>query len=148
MLKQEITDKMKEALKSGKKLRLSTLRLLLSEIKNAEIAKRKELSELEILEVVNREIKRRKDAVEQYNRGGRQDLVDKETKEAEILQEFLPPPLTDEEIRRIIEEAVAESGAVGMREMGRVMAIVMPKVAGRADGRKVSEAVKAKLGGV
>lgn len=145
MLKQNITDDMKSAMKSGDKLRLSTIRLLMSEIKNTEIAKKKELDNQEILEVISREIKRRVEASTQYEQGGRQDLVDKENNEAEILKEYLPPPLTDGELDTIISEAMARAGAVSIKDIGKVMAVVMPKVTGRADGGKVSAAVKERL---
>lgn len=147
MLKEQITEDMKKALKERDKIKLSTTRLLLSELKNAEIAKGRELEEEEVFEVVNREIRRRNEAKEQYEKGGRPDLFEKENKEAEILKGYLPPQLSEEEIANIVAEAITETGASTLRDMGRVMGLVMPKVKGRAEGAKISEIVKARLSG-
>lgn len=143
-LKDKITTDMKEALKGGEqgKLKLSTLRLLLSEIKNGEIAKKKELSDEEIVGVVSKEIKKRKEAVEQYQKGNRPELAAKEKKEAKILQEYLPEQLSDDELKTIIQETIEEMGVSGLGEMGKVMGAVMSKVKGRAEGSRVSEVVK------
>lgn len=144
-LKDKINADMKKALRAGDKAKLSTLRMLISEIKNAEIAKRKELDDEGILEVIGKEVKRRKEAMAEFEKGGREDLRDKERIEAQILQEYLPPQLSEEEIRRIVAQTVEESGAASIKEIGKVMALVMPKVKGRADGKLVSELVKAAL---
>lgn len=133
-------------MKSGDKLLLSTIRLLLSEIKYVEIAKKRELDDPEIMEIIGREIKRRVEAGEMYEQGDRPELAEKEGKEAEILRGYLPPQLSEDEIAAIIEDAVNETGAASLKDMGRVMAIVMPKVAGRAEGSMVNVVVKARLG--
>ncbi len=147
VLKDELTEDMKQALRlAGKdpaeRLRLSTLRLLLSEIKNAEIAKHEALSDDEVLTIVQRQVKRRNESIEQYEKGGRQDLVDKETKEKRFLEAYLPEQLSEEEIRAIVVEAVEQTGAASPRDTGRVMGVVMPKVKGKADGKLVSQAVQ------
>jgi len=121
------------------KIRLSTIRLLMSEIKNAEILKKDELSDDEITDVIQRQIKRRKEAAEQYKKGGREDLAEKEDKEAGVLANYLPEQLSDDELREIIKGAIQETGATSPKEMGKVMSVVMPKVRGRADGKRVNQ---------
>lgn len=137
-LKEELSTDMKDAMRAGDKLRLSTIRFLLSELKNAEIAKGEELSDEEAVEVVQRQIKRRRESIEQYKKGGREDLAEKELAEAAILEEYLPEQLTDEEIIAVIKEAISQTGASSKKEMGKVMGAVMPKVKGKADGARVS----------
>ncbi|BAT71708.1 conserved hypothetical protein [Thermosulfidibacter takaii ABI70S6] len=146
-LKEKIMADMKEAMKAKNTVKVSTLRLLISEIKNKEIDKRGELTEDEILAVIQKAVKQRRESIEQYKNAGREDLVEKEQKELEILESYLPKPLSKEEIEAIIDEAIKETGAASMRDMGKVMKVVMPKVRGRADGKLVNELVKAKLGG-
>ena len=146
-LKARITEDMKASMKSGDKLRLTTVRMLISEIKYIEIAKRRELDDSEVIEIVGREVKKRLEAIALYDQGGRADLSEKEAMEAEILKNYLPTPLSASEIEEIITVAISETGATGLKEMGRVMAIIMPQVAGRADGAKVSAEVKTRLGG-
>ncbi len=140
-LKDELASDMKSAMRSGDKLRLSTIRLLLSEFKNAEIAKGVELSDEEAVEIVQRQIKKRREAISQYRKGGREDLAEKEEAEADILERYLPEQLTDEEIISAIEEAISQTGAASKKEMGKVMGAVMSKIKGRADGARVSRLV-------
>ncbi|MBU4175277.1 MAG: GatB/YqeY domain-containing protein [Actinobacteria bacterium] len=137
---------MKESLKAGEKLRLSTIRIMLSEIGNAEIAKRDELSEEEMVTVVTREAKRRKEAIEEYGKAGRQDLVDKESFEYSVIESYLPRQLEETEIRRMIEEAVEETGASSPGDLGKVMSAVMPRLKGKADGRTVNLMAREILG--
>ncbi len=137
---------MKESLKAGEKLRLSTIRMMLSEIGNAEIAKRDELSEEEMVTVVTREAKRRKEAIEEYEKAGRQDLVDKESFEYSVIESYLPRQLEEAEIRRIIEKAVEETGASSPGDLGKVMSVVMPSLKGKADGRTVNLMAREILG--
>ncbi len=144
-LKEKINKDMKEALKTGDKIKLSTLRLLISEMKNVEIAKRKELDDEGILEVLARQVKKRKESIAEYEKAGREDLRDKERKEAEILQEYLPPQLTEEELKKVISEVIEELGATSLKDMGKVMALVMSKVKGRAEGKLVNDLVKEAL---
>jgi uncharacterized protein YqeY len=146
-LKEKISRDMKQALKSGDKLRLSTLRLLLSEIRNAEIAKRRELNDEDVLEVIARELRKRRESISEFDKAGREDLSSKEKVEAQILEEYLPPKLSEQEIGEIISRALEESGAQSLQEMGKVMALVMPQVKGRADGKLVNEKVRKALEG-
>ncbi len=146
-LKEEITGKMKEAMKAGDKPTLSTLRYLLSAVKNKEIEKRRELADEEVLQVVSTLAKQRQDSIEQFRKGGRDDLVEKEVRELAILKAFMPQQLSAEEIQAVVDETAAEVGAEGMKDMGRLMKAVMAKLRGRADGRTVQEIVKKRLGG-
>lgn len=144
-LRERISAEMKEAMKAGDKLRVSTLRLLLSEIKNAEIAKRKELDDEGVLEVVSREIRKRRESIAEFEKAGREDLSSKERIEAQILEAYLPPQLSEEELAAIVDKALQESGAVSLKEMGKVMALVMPQIKGRAEGKTVNEMVRKAL---
>jgi len=145
-IKERLRLDMKDSLKAGDKLRLSTIRMMLSEMGNAEIAKRDELSEEEMLTVVTREGKRRKEAIEEYQKAGRQDLVDKESLEYSVIESYLPRQLEEAEIRRIIEEAVEETGASSQGDLGKVMSAVMPQLKGKVDGRKVNLMAREMLG--
>lgn len=145
-LREKIDADIKEALKSGAKDKVSALRMLSAALKNKQIDKRRELTEEEIMETVRSLIKQRKDSSEQFAKGGRQDLVDKETTEVRILEVYLPAQLSREEIEALVHEAVKQTGAQGPKDMGRVMKAIMPMVSGRADGKLVSELVKAVLG--
>ena len=147
-LKDRIADDMRAAMKERDQVRVSTLRMLMAAVKNAEVqgAQARELSDAEVLDVVGREAKRRKEAIEAYSGAGRTDLVDKETAELGVLQGYLPEALSDEELARLVDEAIADTGASTPRQMGDVMKVLMPKVRGRADGAAVSAMVKQKLG--
>jgi uncharacterized protein len=131
----------KSALKAGEKERVHALRLIANELQKAA----KESNGADELQVLQRERKRRLEAAEAYRDGGRADQAEAEQREAEIISGYMPEPLTDEQLGAIVGDAVAESGASSPRQMGKVMALVMPKVRGRADGRRVSAAVKEKL---
>jgi uncharacterized protein YqeY len=135
-------------MKSGDPVRLSVIRMLRASIKNKEIerGKNRPLTEADLIEVVVSAVKQRKEAIEQYTKGGRADLVEKEQSELAILQEFLPKPLTPEELDAKIREAVQVTGASGMRDMGKVMQTLLPQVVGRADTAQVSQKVKELLG--
>lgn len=137
--KETLSSDMKAAMKAGDKLRVSTIRLLSADLKNEEISRGRELSEEEIIELVQRQVKRRREAVEQYTKGGRAELAEKEAAEAAILEEYLPQQLTDDELVSIINEVIAETGASSKKEMGKVIGAVMPRVKGRADGARVSK---------
>ncbi len=146
-LLKKLQDEMKAAMKSGDKERLSTIRMLISEIKKVQIDKKKELSDEEIIEIIQRYAKQRRESIKQYREAGREDLAEKEEKELKIVQEFLPEQLSEEEIEKIVDEVIAETGASSMKDMGKVMKIVMEKVKGRAEGSVVSSIVKKKLSG-
>ncbi len=146
-LKDRLIQDMKEAMKARDQLRLSTLRLLISEIKNKEIEAKGELKDEDILAIIQKAVKQRQDSIAQYEKGGRQDLADKEKAELEILKAYLPEELSREEILEIIDQAIAATGASSPKEMGKVMREVMPKVKGRADGKVVNELVRKRLAG-
>lgn len=153
-LKEELVKQMNEAAKAAKdeigKARLGTLRNVLAQVKNKEIAliKRSEgLSDEEVLSVMRAMIKQSLESIDQFKKGRRQDLVDKEEAELKILQSFLPPQLSKDEIKAIVNEVVKNLNASGAKDMGRVMKEVMPKVQGKADGKMVNEVVKEVLGG-
>jgi uncharacterized protein YqeY len=151
-LKEKIQTEFKDSFKAKNPVKLGVFKMLQAEIKNAEIAKRTKLgkeillSDEEILEVVSREIKKRKDAIEMYEKAGRNELVEKEKKEMEILSIYLPEQLSEKEIRQMAEKAIEQSGAVSQKEMGKVMAILMPQIKGRADGALVNKIIKELLG--
>lgn len=145
-LRDKIDSDTKEALKSGAKDKLSTLRMLNAALKNKQIDKRRPLTEEEVFETVRSLIKQRKDSIEQFAKGGRQDLVDKETAEVVVLEVYLPQQMSREELEVMVRDAVAQTGAQGARDMGKVMKALVPMVGGRADGKLISELVKNALG--
>ena len=135
----QIREGLKEALKAKDGTRVSVLRLLLAGIKNREIDKREPLNEEEILAEVASSVKRRRESIEAFKNGGRQDLADKEEAELKILSGYLPPQLSGEEIKEILANVIEELSASGPKDLGRVMKSAMPKLAGRADGREVNQ---------
>ena len=145
-LREKIDTDTKEALKSGAKDKLSTLRMLNAALKNKQIDKRRSLTDEEVFETVRSLIKQRKDSIEQFAKGGRQDLVDKETAEVAVLDVYLPQQLSREELEVMVRDAVAQTSAQGARDMGKVMKALIPMVGGRADGKLISELVKNALG--
>jgi len=136
---------MKEAMKAKDSLRLNAIRLVKTAIKNKEIEARKEFDDQEVIGVLSSLVKQRRESAQVYRDNGRPELAEKEEKELAVIQEFLPRQLGEEEIKAIIEAAVQETGAASMRDMGKVMKIVTGKTVGCADGRLVSELVKARL---
>jgi uncharacterized protein YqeY len=146
-LKVEIQGAMKEAMRRGDRVTLSTLRLLLSALHNEEIKGRRELTQEETLKTITTLCKQRQESIEYFRKGGRADLVAQEEAELEVLRRFLPQALSEEEARAMIRNAVEEVGAQGLKDLGKVMKQVMPKVTGRIDGRRVNELAKEMLGG-
>ena len=146
-LKTKITDDMKAAMKARDAERLSAIRLMLAAIKQLEVDERKDLSDPEAISVIERMIKQRRDSIAQFQAAGRKDLVDKETFELGLLSSYLPKQLSDDEITSEITAVLAQTGARGPSEMGKVMGLLKGKLAGRADMAKVSALVKAKLTG-
>ncbi len=144
-LKTRLGEDLKAALRSGDKLSTSVIRLLTALIKNREVEKRGSLTDAEVLQAIMTSCKQRQEAIDQYRLGGRQDLVDKEAAELAILQSYLPKPLTSEEVQAMVLNAIREVQATSPREMGKVMAILMPKVTGRADGKVVNTLVREAL---
>ena len=147
MLKQQIQGDMKTAMKAGEKARLGVIRLILAAIKQREVDERIELDDAQVLAVLDKMLKQRRDSIAQYSGAGREDLAEVERFEVGVIQGYLPAALTDEEIARLIEDAVSASAAVAMSDMGKVMAILRPQVQGRADMGAVSARIKQRLGG-
>lgn len=146
-LKAEIQEAVKSAMKSADALTVSTLRLLLSAVHNEEIRIRKELTTEEIQKTIATLCKQRSEASELFRKGGREELAQKEEAEFAILQRFLPQPLSEEEVMGLIRASIAEAGAKGVQDIGKVMKLVMPKVSGRSDGKRVNEIARALLSG-
>lgn len=144
-LQEKLLHDMKSALKSGDRETLETIRMLRSQLQNASIKKGKDLSDEDVVDVLSKEAKKRKESVEMYKKGEREDLVEKETHELEIISSYLPEALSPEELESIVEKAIEEANAESLRELGKVMGFVMPQVKGLADGKEVQEIVKNKL---
>ncbi|MFH1359938.1 MAG: GatB/YqeY domain-containing protein [Candidatus Omnitrophota bacterium] len=143
MLEEKITADYKQAMKDKDTLRSSTLSFLRAQLKNVLIEKKKDkLDDSECLPVLKKLVKQRQEGIEQFEKGGRQDLVEKEKNEMAILKSYLPPEMPKEELKKIVEEAIQEAGATSIKDMGKVMKIVTSKTAGRADGKTVSDLVK------
>jgi len=145
MLAERIDADMKDAARAKDARRLGTLRMLKSQMKYREIEKAKPLDDADVVGVIGSMIKQRKDSAAQYTAGKRPELAANENAEIGILEAYLPRQLTDEELAALVQESVAASGAKGARDMGGVMKVLMPKVAGRAEGKRVSDAVKSAL---
>jgi uncharacterized protein len=143
--KEKMNKEMVLAAKAKDKIRLSALRMMKSGLHNREIDLKRELSEAEFLQLLSGMVKQRKDSIEQFEKGGRADLVEKEEAELRVIEEFLPAQLSDADLDAAIEEAIRETGAAGVRDMGKVMKVLMPNLTGRADGKMVGEKVKARL---
>jgi uncharacterized protein len=146
-LKDRITEDMKTAMRAGEKERLATIRLILSAIKQREVDERITLDDSQVLAAIEKMIKQRKEAITQFQAGGRADLVAKETAEIGILQSYLPAQMSDAEIDALIAEAIASTGAASIKDMGKVMGAVKAKAQGRADMGAVSARIKQKLSG-
>ena len=138
-LKAEIQEAVKTAMKSGDRITLSTLRLLLSAIHNEEIDLRKELTAGEIQKTIATLAKQRNESITLFRKGGREELAQKEEAELRILQKYLPPALSEEELRSLIQQSIGELGAKGVEDLGKVMKQVMPQVSGRSDGKRVND---------
>jgi uncharacterized protein YqeY len=141
----ELEEQVKEAMLARETERRDALRLILSSLKSAEKDLQRPLSDEEELQVLQRERKKRQEAAEAFRGAGREEQAENEEAELEILEEFMPEPISEDELDRIVDDAIAENKATSMRDMGRVMADVMPQIAGRADGSAVSQLVREKL---
>jgi uncharacterized protein len=146
-LKERITEDMKAAMRASEKERLSTIRLVQAAIKQREVDERITLDDTQVLVVLEKMVKQRKESIAQFEQGGRKDLADKERREIELLQAYLPAQLSDSELAALIRDAVAATGAASIKDMGKVMGVVKSKAAGRADMAAVGARVKAVLGG-
>ena len=146
-LKETISEATKTAMKAREKERVATLRMVNAEIKRIEVDERRELSDDDVLNILNKMVKQRQDALKQYTDAGRQELADQEAYEIALIQEFLPQQLSEDELSSLIEKIITDSGAAGMQDMGKVMGVLKSEVQGRADMGRASALVKAKLQG-
>ena len=144
-LKGQITEDVKGAMKAGEKDRLKVLRLIMAAIKQVEIDERIELDDVAVLGILNKMVKQRRDSITQFTQGDRQDLADIEQDEIEVIEAYLPEKLSEEDLDQLVDEAIATTGAEGIRDMGKVMAAVKAKAEGRADMGAASAKVKARL---
>jgi uncharacterized protein YqeY len=144
-LKAKITEDMKSAMKSGDKDRLKVVRLVLADIKRVEVDSRKELDDAAVLSVIEKAVKQRRDSIEQFTKGGREDLAAIEQAELEVIQAYLPEQLSDADLNALIDEVIADTGAESIRDMGKVMGSIKAKAAGKADMGAVGARVKARL---
>ncbi|MES9826856.1 MAG: GatB/YqeY domain-containing protein [Candidatus Thiodiazotropha sp.] len=147
MLKEHILDDVKAAMKAKEKSRLGTLRLITAAIKQREVDERTELDDIQVLAILEKMIKQRRDSIKQYESAGRQELAEQEKSEIAIIETYMPAGLSDDEISAMVDNAIAETNASGMRDMGKVMGLLKPQMQGRADMGKVSGLVKQKLAG-
>jgi len=145
-IKAQIINDMKDAMRAKDSVRLGTIRMLLAAIKQCEVDGRCELNDAEVLKVINKQIKQRRDSITQFRDAGRDELADKEQQELEILENYLPQQLSDSEVKACIENAIAETGANSMKDMGKVMALIKPKLEGKTDMGAASKLVKDLLG--
>lgn len=144
-LKQQLTGAMKDAMRSKDKERLSAVRLILAEVKRIEVDERIEIDDERMLSLLDKMVKQRRDSIAQYESAGRMELAEVEIAEINVIQDFLPTALTEAEIEELIQQAIADTGAESMRDMGKVMGIIKPKIQGRADAGAVSGLVKKAL---
>ena len=144
-LEERLVDEMKQAMRSSDKMRLSTIRMIRTAVKNKEIELRKKLDDEEIQRVIQGMLRRNEESIEQFRLGGRMDLVDKESQEGDILKSYLPQALSTEEILKVIDESIQETQASSLKDLGKVMKSVMPKLTGKADGKVINQLVKERL---
>jgi uncharacterized protein YqeY len=144
-LEERLVEEMKQAMKSNDKAKLSTIRMIRSAVKNKEIDLRKPLDDDAIFRVIQGMVKKSEESIEQFKIGGRMDLVEKETKEIEIMKSYLPQPLSREEILKVIDQTIEETKASSLKDLGKVMKTVMPKLGGKVDGALVNQLVKERL---
>lgn len=144
-LKEQLTADMKEAMKNKEKERLAVIRMVRGAIRQQEIDGQKELGEEDVIAVISKEVKMRRDSMEEFQKGGREDLVEKTQAEIDVLLPYLPAQLSEDEVRELVKAAVEQTGAATPKDMGKVMGVLMPKVKGRADGKMVNNIVKSFL---
>ncbi|MBL4583574.1 MAG: GatB/YqeY domain-containing protein [Pseudomonadales bacterium] len=145
-IKNQLTESMKDAMRAKDKPRLGVIRLALSELKRVEVDERIELEDERVLVILDKMLKQRKDSFTQFTDAGRIDLADQEAFEVTVLKEFMPEPLSEDEIIKLIDDAISKTGAASMKEMGKVMGILKPQMQGRADMAEVSKVIKSRLG--
>jgi len=147
-LKEQLTDDLKDAMRRKDALRRSTIRFLLSAIHNDEIARQTDLDEAGVIQVLTKQAQQRRDSIESFRGADRQDLVDKEQSELDIIAAYLPEQMSEDEVKALVQQALADSGATGPQDMGKVMKELMPKTRGKADGKMVSSLVNEALRGM
>ncbi|MDI6764962.1 MAG: GatB/YqeY domain-containing protein [Thermodesulfobacteriota bacterium] len=144
-LEEKLLEEMKKAMKTNDKIRLSTIRMIRSSSKNKEIELRRKLEDEDIIKVIQGMVRKGEESIEQFQTGGRNDLVEKEKMEIEILKSFLPQPISQEEIIKIIDETIQETQSSSLKDLGKVMKAVMPRLGGKADGKVINQLVKERL---
>jgi uncharacterized protein YqeY len=144
-LEEKLVEEMKQAMKANDKIRLSTIRMIRSSAKNKEFELRRKLEDEDIIKVIQGMVRKGEESIEQFQAGGRNDLVEKEKAEIEILKSFLPQPLTQEEMIKIIDETIQETQSSSLKDLGKVMKAVMPRLGGKADGKVINQLVKERL---
>jgi len=144
-IKEKLLEDMKTAMKKGEKDIVSVIRMVRAAVKNVEIEKRKDLDDQETIEVIAKELRQRKDSITEYEKVGKDKVVEDLEKEIEVLAEYLPEQLSREELEKIVEDKIEKTGAGSLADMGKVMGAIMPEIKGKADGREVNEIVKEKL---
>ncbi len=142
----QLTEDMKNALKSGDKARLGVLRMTLAQLKDERIRLQKELTDEDVIRILAKGVKSRKDSVESYRSGGREDLAEKEAFEISVLEQYLPEQMSEEDVRAVVAEVIRQTGAASMKDMGKVMGPAMARLKGKADGKMVQDIVRALLG--
>lgn len=145
LIKDVLTEDMKTAMKNKEKLRLAVIRMVRSNIRNIEIDDKKELTDDDVLTVLMKEVKMRKDSIEEFKKADRTDLIEQTEQEIEVLQKYLPEPLTDEDLCKMVEQVIADVGATTVKDMGKVMEAVKSEAKGRADGKRISQMVRKSL---
>ena len=140
-LKEKLTDDLKEAMKSKEKVRKNVVTMVRAAVKQKEVDNRVDLGDDDVLDIIAKQIKQKKDSIADFEKGNRQDLIDLTNEEIKILLEYLPPQLSDEELDSIVKDAIEQTGAQTKRDLGKLMALIMPKVKGKADGKHVNEIV-------
>ncbi|CEH33196.1 GatB/YqeY domain-containing protein [Romboutsia lituseburensis] len=144
-LKQKLQEDLKSSMKNKDTVRKSVVTLIRASIKQYEVDNRVELDDEDIIDIISKQMKQRRDSLEEFAKANRQDLVSETESEIEVLKEYLPQQLSEEELNKIVKETISELGATSMKDMGKIMSAMMPKVKGRADGKQINELVKANL---
>lgn len=144
-LKEKLQEDLKSSMKNKDTIRKSVITLVRAAIKQIEVDQRVELDDVAVMDIISRQLKQRNDSLAEFEKAGREDLIEETKSEIQVLKEYLPQQLSEEELEKIVIETIAEVGATSMKDMGKIMAIIKPKTAGRADGRKINELVKKNL---
>ena len=141
-LKEKLQEDLKSSMKNKDTIRKSVITLVRAAIKQIEVDQRVELDDVAVMDIISKQLKQRNDSLAEFEKAGREDLIEETKSEIQVLKEYLPQQLSEEELEKIVIETIAEVGAISMKDMGKIMAIIKPKTAGRADGRKINELVK------